>query len=367
MTEKKNSDTLQPQEMPTISPKEKAGQRLGIVSNYDDTDETRIFLTPEACGMLTSMGYNVMMQSGAAIDISYTDEDYAENDVEIASRAEVLQADIVLSVSQLRAKDIKKMKKGAVLLTLMSAQIFEKSVVKALLDMSVTCICVDNMISSNGIQIFAQILDEIDGRAAVMYAQEGLSFLGEGKGVLLAGVAGINPCEVLVIGAGCRPQAAAKAAIAAGARVTLMDNDVSALLEAQEICGDRLSTATIHPHVLFNKVKAADVIILDLCTRNFEFPKQLSVAMKDSVYLIDLCKTTPSLSVPRTVAMSISNVMINFLDEALLMGGINHQIASLPGVQHGVVTYNGKLVDKLVAIHLGMSSVDLSMLTSVIN
>lgn len=362
-----NSETLQPQEMTATTSVHKDGAWIGIVSNYEDSDETRSFLTPEACGMVHSMGYNIRMQKGAAIDINYDDENYAEVGVEISSRQEALQSDIVLSVRPLKPKDIKKMKKGAALLTMMDSQLFDKATIKALLDKSIACVCLDKVLSHNGVQIFAEIIDEIDGRAAMMYAQEGLSFLGGGKGVLLSGIAGVNPCEVLIIGTGRKVYAASKAAMALGAKVTLMDNDVSSLLEAQEICGSNLSTSAIHPHVLFNKVKSADVIILDLCTRHFEFPKQLSIAMKDSVYLIDLTDTIPSLSVPRTVAMAISNIMINFLNETILKGGINQQIATTFGVQQGVITFNGKLVDKILAIHHGIPQIDISMMSSGVN
>lgn len=364
MAENKNNLFNEPQESPALVEERISSLRLGLVSNDDESDETRFFLTPEACGMVTSMGYEILMQSGASIDISYTDDDYLKNNVRIVGRDEALQSDIVLSVRPLSCEDVVKMKAGATLLCLFDSALFEDNLIKALMSAGVTCVCLDNMYSSNGVPIFAQIIDEIDGRAAVMYAQEGLSFLGEGKGVLLAGVAGINPCEVLIIGEGCRVQSAAKAAIAAGAKVTLMDNDISALAEAQAFCGDRLYTAAIHPHVLYNKVKAADVIMLDRCTRDFEFPKQLSVAMKESVYLIDIEDTKPSLSVPRTVAMAISNVMINFLNECLLKGGMSQMIATTEGVKAGVVMYRGKLVDKLIGMHLGIPCVDLNMMSA---
>lgn len=367
MAENKNNLFNEPQESPALVEERISSLRLGLVSNDDESDETRFFLTPEACGMVTSMGYEILMQSGASIDISYTDDDYLKNNVRIVGRDEALQSDIVLSVRPLSCEDVVKMKSGATLLCLFDSALFEDNLIKALMSAGVTCVCLDNMYSSNGVPIFAQIIDEIDGRAAVMYAQEGLSFLGEGKGVLLAGVAGINPCEVLIIGEGCRVQSAAKAAIAAGAKVTLMDNDISALAEAQAFCGDRLYTAAIHPHVLYNKVKAADVIMFDRCTRDFEFPKQLSVAMKESVYVIDLEDTKPSLSVPRTVAMAISNVMINFLNECILKGGMSQMIVTNEGVQNGVVVYRGKLVDKLIGMHLGIKSLDLNMIISASN
>ena len=133
---------------------------------------------------------------------------------------------------------------------------------------------------------YANIVYEIDGRAAILYAQEHLSYLGGGKGVLLAGVAGINPCEVLIIGEGQDCFYAAKAAIAAGASVTLINNDISVLQAARQFCGDSLTTLAIHPRVLYNKCKTADVLILGTTTRPFEFPNKLNRVMKDSRQLL---------------------------------------------------------------------------------
>lgn len=349
----------QPMQAATMTRKSKLS--LGILNNYPDSEETRLFLTPEGCSMLKSMGMRVMMESGAGIDISYTDQAYADADVEIVTRAEALKADVVLSVRSLTTADLLAMRPGTTLLTLSDIAIPRESV-QALLDRKISLLALDRIYSGNRQFTFSRVLDEIDGRAAILYAQEGLSFLGEGKGVLLGGIAGIEPCEVLIIGEGFRVHSAAKAALAIGARVTLMDNDISSLFNAEAACGPMLDTSAIHPHVLANKVKSADVIILDACTNEFQFPKQLSAAMKDNVYLLDLNETNPSIIVPRSVAMAVSNVLINFFRETLMMGGISRQIQNLPGVQNAVVTYQGHLIDKLIAVRYGLYAVNLTVL-----
>lgn len=341
--------------------------KIGLVANYADTDETRFFLTPEGCGLLTSSSIKIMMEEGAATDISFPDEAYREFGVEIVSREEALKADVVLSYLPLHAKDVRKMNQGATLFTMTGSQMFDEQIIKALLEKGITYGCFDNMLSFNEEPVFANIIDEIDGRGSVMYAQEFLSYVGGGKGVLLAGVAGINPCEVLIIGDGTVAYAAAKAALAAGAYVTLMNNDISSLMLAKQYCGDMLNTVAIHPRVLFNRVKSADVIFIGECTRPFEFPKNLSVALKDSVYVLNFEETHPSISVPRTVAMALSNVLVNFFNEAALKGSIHNMVATTPGVQCGIVTYRGKLVDKLVGSLLNMPSVDIKVMIAATN
>lgn len=335
---------------------------IGLLGNYPDTEETRILLTPEACGLLTSAGMSVCMEEGAGIDIDFSDEKYAEYGVKITSRKEALEQDVVLTYAPLKPEDVKMMKDGATLLCMMADTLFHKGVIETKLEKKITLCCLSNMLSFNGEPVFANIIDEIDGRGAIMYAQENLSYLGGGKGVLLGGVAGVNPCEVVLIGDGREIIAAAHAAIDQGALVTLLNNDISALQLARVLCGNRLQTLAIHPKVLFNKIKSADVIIMGNTTRPFEMPRNLTMAIKENAYVLDLRETHPSVSVPRTVAMAVSNVMINLLNDMALMEGMDRMIAATEGVQNGIITYRGRLVDKLAASYLGLPYVDLSVM-----
>ena len=358
---------LQPQEMVEVLEQSAGGMEIGLLANYADGYETRMLLTPEACGLLTSGGFRVTMESGAGSDISFSDEKYAEYGVKIATRDEVLQSPVVLSYTPLKPKDIKKMHKGAALVCMMGSQVFDKATVKALLEHRITTACLDNMVSHNDEAVFSNIIDEINGRAAIMYAEDALSFLGGGKGVLLAGVAGINPCEILIIGMGYDLIAAAKAGAAVGARVTIMDNDTSMLQVTKDAVGPLVDTIAIHPRVLYNRVKTADVIITGTTTRPFEMPANLKAAMKSNVYVLDMVENQPSVCVPRTVAMALSNPIVNFFDEMQLKNGIHGMIATTPGVQQGVITYEGKLVDKLIGSYLGLPSVDINVMLSAAN
>lgn len=362
MEESKKTIELEPQLQPVATDSDNGHISISLLSNYAETEETRLFLTPEAVGMLTSGGIKVMVEEGAGIDISFSDEAYAEYGAKIVDRDTALKCKTVLSYSPLKAEDVEKMNDGSNLLCMMDNTLFNRDLIHKLLEKRITLACFDNMYSHNDEPVFANIVDEIDGRAAIMYAQEHLSFLGGGKGVLLAGVAGINPCEVLIIGEGNDVCSAAIAAIDAGASVTLLNNDISALQSASQYCGRQLTTLAIHPKVLYNKVKTADVIILGVTTRPFEFPKKLTIAMKENVYVLDLQESHPSVSVPRTVAMALSNVLVNFLGEMAMKNGFESMMATTDGVQSGVVTYHGKLVDKLIGSYLTLPSVDIKVM-----
>lgn len=341
--------------------------KVGMVGNYPDSEETRMLLTPEACGLLTSSGIAVCMESGAGVDISFPDESYAEYGVSIVSREEALRQPVVLSFMPIKAKDIKKMTQGATIFCMMGHDLFEGGTIRAMLEHKVNLGCFDNMYSHHDMTIFADIIDEIDGRAAIMYAQESLSYLGGGKGVLLGGVAGLNPCEVLVVGQGTAAIAAANSAASAGASVVLLDNDVSSLEIMRPSLLPNVQLVAIHPRVLANRVKSADVIIMGTPTREFEFPACLSAELKDNVYVLDLTEVHPSVSVPRTVTMALSNPLVNFFEEMRIKGGAEGMISTTPGVQQGMVTFRGKLVDKLIASYTAMPCIDIRVMLSAAN
>lgn len=359
--------TLDPQLKPIPGEPSESSIHIGIVGNYADTDETRMLLTPEACGMLTSGDIQVSMEAGAGVDISFSDEAYQEYGVRIVSREDALKCPVVLSFMPLKAKDVKKMNQGAALLCMMGHDLFESATIKALLSRHIATGCLDNMYSHHEVTIFADIIDEIDGRGAIVYAEEALSYLGGGKGVLLAGVAGLNPCEVLIIGADRACVFAANAAAANGAKVVIMNNDVSALELIRNSLMPQVELVAIHPRVLANRVKTADVIIMGTTTLDFKFPQVLSSQLKDTVYVLDLAEMHPSVSVPRTVAMAMSNPLINFFNEMRIKDGFDRMVATTPGVQTGMVTYRGKLVDKLIGSYTSLPSIDIRVMLSETN
>ena len=93
----------------------------------------------------------------------------------------------------------------------------------------------------------------------------------------------------------------------------------------------------------------------------------LSSQLKDNVYVLDLNEMHPSVSVPRTVAMAISNPLINFFEEMKIKEGLDGMVATTAGVQNGMVTYRGKLVDKLIGSYTAMPSVDIRVMLSTTN
>ena len=188
--------------------------------------EHRFPLTPEGAGMLVARGFSVKMEKGAAEYIHYSDAAYTRCGVEIVERTEALAADIVLYLPPLTPTDARKLKRGALLLSFIHNRDTDRETVKLLVERHVIALALELICDEAGHRPFADILHEIDGRAAIAIASSLLADAVHGKGILLGGVAGVVPCEVMIIGSDMAAVAAAKGAIGMGATVRLFDDNV---------------------------------------------------------------------------------------------------------------------------------------------
>ncbi len=161
-----------------------------------DAGERRFPLTPEAVAVLTDAGYGVRIQEGAARVIHYTDAAYVKAGAEIGSREDALSCDIVIALAPLSDPDIRKMRRGSMLLSLLNESRQSPQSVNRLLDRHIIAVAIDLITDRRGNTPFYDILSEIDGRAAVALSASLLADPLHGKGILLGGVAGIVPCEI---------------------------------------------------------------------------------------------------------------------------------------------------------------------------
>ena len=356
-------------------------------------EDRRFPLTPEAAGMLVERGFTVKMQQGGAAAIHYPDLRYQQQGVEIVDRAEALRTDMVIYLSPLSPADARGLKRGSMLMTLFPAVAADPEVVKTLLIKGIITIALDHITDDGGHTPFADILAEIAGRASMATASALLADSVHGKGILLGGIAGIVPCEVTILGSGIDAIAAAQSAMGLGATVRMFDNDAYRLRSALRQLGQGVAGSALHPRVLINALRSADVVVATDIRPLHIISADVVAEMKAGVITFDLtagvrsvfpsmpkvdlgnasaadntmdgrrvCYVNPANAVPRTVAMALSNVLVNFFDEMLLKNGFDGMLATTPGVQSGIVTYNGNLVDKLVAAYLSMPSVDLGMI-----
>ena len=356
--------------------------------------EHRFPLTPEGAGMLVARGFSVRMEKGAAEHIHYSDAAYTRCGVEIVERAEALAADIVVYLPPLEAADARLLKKGSLLLSFIHNRETDRETVRTLIDRHVIALALELICDEAGHRPFADILHEIDGRAAIAIASSLLADAVHGKGILLGGVAGVVPCEVMVIGSDMAAVAAAKGAIGMGAIVRLFDDNVYRMREAAALLGPGAICSSLHPRVFENGLRSADIVVAtDTAPRCGIVNADLVGVMKRGVICFDLTSAPgsafPSLplvdldlaspsdnsvseptrlcyinagnAVPRTVAMALSNTFVTMLDDLMICDGVANALKLKDGLRKAADTFLGKCVNPSVARVAGVRSVDINL------
>ena len=353
----------------------------------------RFPLTPEGAGLLVSRGFRVKMERGAAAHIHYSDDAYSRCGVEIVDRPEAFAADIIIYLPALDLSDARQIKRGSLLLTFLHAEESDTEVLRTLLRRHVIALALEELPDEAGRKPFADILKEIDGRAAIAIASSLLADAVHGKGILLGGVAGVIPCEVMVIGADMAAIAAAHSAIGLGAIVNIFDNNVYRLREALRLLGPGVTGSTLHPRVFENALRSADIVVAtDAAGQEGVVDASLTGVMKRGVICFDLTSTPgsafPSLqiidldlaspsdtsasparmcyvnagnAVPRTVAMALSNTFATMLDDILVCDGVANALKLNAGLRAAAFTFLGKCVNRRVARLLGIRAVDINL------
>lgn len=359
----------------------------------DPATERRFPLTPEGAARLAEKGFIIKVEEGAGSPIHYADNAYTRQGAQICSRNEALGCDIVIHLSPLSATDIGKMRRGAMLLTLLSQCQLTKDTVQALLSRGIMTLALDLIEDRYGNTPFADILSEIDGRAAVAIASALLADSVHGKGILLGGVVGVIPCEATIIGSGICACAAARAVSGAGATVRIFDNDIYRLREATRDLGPCAVGSALHPRVLRSALRSADVVVVTPMADAPVFDSEAVEDMKKGVIIFDLTgncsQTFPSLpcvdlaatspaaaakatqgrccyvnsgsAVPRTAAMALSNTFLTFFAGITACDGVLNALKLLPGMQKAALTFMGKPVNPAIAAIAGTRSRDINL------
>lgn len=282
------SSEYTPLEQPASVATASRGFTIGVPACRHE-GERRFPLTPEGASRLIERGFRVKIESGASAPIHYTDNQYLRAGCDVVSRSEALQCEIVIHLSPLDMPDVRHLRRGSLLLTLLSTELVSKEYIKALMEKHTVAIALDLIEDEHGHRPFADILAEIDGRAAMAMAASLLADSEHGKGILLGGIAGINPCEVVILGSGIAAVSAARTATGMGAIVRMFDNDVYSLRHASRELGASLITSAMHPRVISGALHTADVIIATPTSdSSYTIDSEEAMLLKRGVLTFDL-------------------------------------------------------------------------------
>lgn len=337
-------------------------------------EERRFPLTPEGVTRLAERGFVIKIEQGAAAALNYPENRYTRQGAFIVSRDEALGCDIVISMAPLRPRDVSNMRRGSLLLTLLHPEMQNADTVAPLLQRHITTLALDLIEDSEGNRPFGDILAEIDGRAAMTVAAMQLADPA-GKGILLGGVAGIVACEVVVIGSGIAACSAASAANGLGATVRMFDNDVYRLRRSVSELGQWVVASSLHPHVVGNALRSADVIVAAAPSHDVilgaSFPSLPAIDVNNRAAIAEarrcsqrVALTNPGSLVPRTAAMAMSDTLLTTLERMFAFRSLSDALNGHRGLRTAVVTYLGRVVNQQIAKAAGMRPVDISIYLS---
>jgi len=370
---------------------------IGIPSDSKD-DEKRVALTPEAVSLLVEKDNEVIVQKGAGLGANYTDKDYSENGAIITdSLARVYGADVVIKVAPFTEKEADFLKGNQVVLSYLNVLMLNEEILGKLTRKKVTAIAFEKIRDKSGIMPVVESMSEICGITAVLVASEYLSNMHGGKGVMLGGITGVTPTEVLILGANTAGESAARAAIGLGSTVKIFDESLDRLRRFQNLLGQRLQTSVFHPQVLKKALKSADVLIgaieLEDLRPWYYVTENMVRTMKKGSVIIDLsidrggCIETSECRalqdpvyekfgvvhfsawnlpsrVARSASISLSNVFAPLLQSLADAGGITQLLKIDRGVRNGAYLYNGMLTNETLGQKFGIISKDLDLLIS---
>ncbi|MDD3076258.1 MAG: alanine dehydrogenase [Proteiniphilum sp.] len=359
--------------------------------------EKRLALTPESVALLVAAGYRVLLQAGAGLTINYSDSYYAESGAEIVETAQsVFQADLVLKVLPPTLAEVQMMRQRCTVFSFLYLHRLSKPLLELMQEKKISALAYELMYDDTGVSPFVTSISEIEGVTSITLAAELLSNAHGGKGILLGGIPGISPTEVVVIGAGVAGTMAARTALALGAAVKVFDEDILKLRHIRHELGSALFTSILQPNVLKNVFRSADVVIGAMQyinkTHFYRISEDLIREMKRGALIIDLrmtqggcfettmeaclpdhpvvfeklgvlhfCEMSLSSRVARTASIALSNIFVSLFSTLGDCGGLAHFTRFDRGFASGFYLYAGKMVNSYVANHFNFPVADIGL------
>jgi len=225
-------------------------------------EEYRVGLAPSGARALTRAGHRVLVESGAGLGAGYPDEEYAREGAEILPQAEQVwsRCEILVKVKEPQESEYQFLRPGLTLFCYLHLAPLPE-LTGALIDRGVTAVALETIQTDDGLLPCLMPMSEIAGRMSVQVGARYLMRDAGGPGILLGGVPGVPPCEVLILGAGTAGINAAKLASGMGAHVRIMDVNLSRLAYLDDIFGGRITTVMSDEHNLERYVPEADLLI----------------------------------------------------------------------------------------------------------
>jgi alanine dehydrogenase len=235
--------------------------RVGVPAEVKN-HEYRVAITPSGVHEFARHGHEVVVQSGAGVGSSITDDEFVAAGAKIGDDADQVWAtsDLILKVKEPIAVEYDRMRPGQVLFTYLHLAA-SRDCTAALLRQQVTGIAYETVQLENGALPLLAPMSEVAGRLAPQVGAYHLMRQGGGRGTLMGGVSGVYAAKVVVIGAGVSGMNAAAISLGMQAEVLLLDRNIDKLREADRIYQGHLQTVASNTFEVERAVLDADLVI----------------------------------------------------------------------------------------------------------
>ncbi len=256
-------------------------------------NENRVALLPAGVELLASQGHKVIVEKNAGLASGFPDELYKKAGAKIIDNASDIyaSADMIMKVKEPIKPEYKLIRKGQVLFTYFHFAA-SKDLTDAMIKSEAVCIAYETVQKGDGSLPLLIPMSEVAGRMA---PQEGAKHLEKemgGRGILLGGVPGVEPADVIVLGGGIVGQNAARIAAGLGARVTILDSNLQKLRYLDDVMPKNVLTLASNPHNIRKSIARADVLIGAVLIPGAKAPKlvtkDLLKDMKEGSVIVDV-------------------------------------------------------------------------------
>jgi len=358
--------------------------------------ENRIGLVPDTVAYLTALGHRIVIETDAGSNAFFQDKDYSEAGAQIAyNREEIYKSDIVLKISPPTDEEIELTRPGQTIISAIQLTNRYESSIRMLMQKKVNALAFNYIRDEEDVYPVVRSMSEIAGSASILIAGEYLSSVNKGKGLVVGGISGVPPTEVVIIGAGTVGEFAARAALGLGASVKVFDDNIHRLRRFQVDIGRRVYTSLINQANLLAALKNADVVIGCMRAPEGRTPcvvsEQMVSEMKYGSVIVDVsidqggvfetseptdhskpvfkkygvihyCVPNISSRVAHTASFALSNIMGPILKRIGDEGGLQKVMVADQGLRAGVYTFNGSLTNKFFADMYNIQYTDLNLI-----
>lgn len=351
-------------------------------------------MTPSGVDALKKAGHRVLIENNAGLGSDFSNEEYIKAGAEIIETpAEIFaKADMIVKVKEPLPSEYGYFKEGQILYTYLHLSGVDPDLTKVLTEKNVTGIAYETVQLPNGELPLLTPMSEVAGRMATQVGVNFLQKIHGGRGVLLGGVPGTPPAEVVVVGGGIVGTNAAKMAYGLGARVTILDVSPSRMRYLDDIFQGNITTLMSNPYNIEECCRKADLLIGAVLIPGARAPKLVTEdmvkQMKKGAVIVDVAidqggsiETIDRVTthaepiyvkhgvvhysvanmpgaVPRTSTIALTNVTLKYaLDIA--NKGAEQAVKDNAALALGVNTYKGKVTYQAVANDLGYDYVPL--------